>query len=150
TLPPGHWFGGDMGLLNVTDTLNRFTTMVEHASGTAHNNVPSAGKATTSPTEGVSSSSHLKIGKYLYFSLCSGTETEEGLWKELQFSLVDNSKLNVVYLLNRRLKRLFHFYTVYKAGKRLLYVKRNKAISLEKCASKVGIEVQQLFLKDYT
>ncbi|GJV52099.1 retrotransposable element Tf2 [Tanacetum coccineum] len=33
--------------------------------------------------------------------LCSGTETEEGLWKELQFSLVDNSKLNVVYFLNR-------------------------------------------------
>ncbi|GJZ56484.1 hypothetical protein Tco_0611677, partial [Tanacetum coccineum] len=27
--------------------------------------------------------------------LCSGTETKEGLWKELQFSLVDNSKLNV-------------------------------------------------------
>ncbi|GJS42464.1 hypothetical protein Tco_0567507 [Tanacetum coccineum] len=28
-------------------------------------------------------------------SLCSGTETEQGLWKELQFSFVDNSKLNV-------------------------------------------------------
>nr|GEV83961.1 hypothetical protein [Tanacetum cinerariifolium] len=82
-------------LNNVTDTLNRFTTMVEHASGAAHNNVPSAG--------------HWKIGKYLHFSLCSGTETKEGLWKELQFSLVDNSKLNVVYLLNRRLKRLFNF-----------------------------------------
>ncbi|GJZ40181.1 putative reverse transcriptase domain-containing protein [Tanacetum coccineum] len=35
----------------------------------------------------------------------SGSETEEGLCKELQFSLVDNSKLNVVYLLNRSLKR---------------------------------------------
>ncbi|GJU80736.1 retrovirus-related pol polyprotein from transposon TNT 1-94 [Tanacetum coccineum] len=34
----------------------------------------------------------------------SGSETEEGLCKELQFSLVGNSKLNVVYLLNRRLK----------------------------------------------
>ncbi|GJV25661.1 integrase, catalytic region, zinc finger, CCHC-type containing protein [Tanacetum coccineum] len=33
-----------------------------------------------------------------------GTETEEGLWKELQFSLVDNSKLNVVCLLNREFK----------------------------------------------
>ncbi|GKD24698.1 hypothetical protein Tco_1230912 [Tanacetum coccineum] len=53
-------------------------------------------------------------------------------WKELQFSLLNNSKLNV---------------KVYKAGKRLLYVKRNKAISLEKTTSKVGIEVQQLFLK---
>ncbi|GJZ59998.1 retrovirus-related pol polyprotein from transposon TNT 1-94 [Tanacetum coccineum] len=39
---------------------------------------------------------------------------------------------------------------VYKAGKRLLYVKRNKAISLGKGASKVGIEVQQLSLKDST
>ncbi|GJY65037.1 hypothetical protein Tco_0466497 [Tanacetum coccineum] len=28
-------------------------------------------------------------------SLCNGTETEEGLWKELQFSLVDNFELNV-------------------------------------------------------
>ncbi|GJT43886.1 hypothetical protein Tco_0952601 [Tanacetum coccineum] len=36
-----------------------------------------------------------KIGKYLYFSLCNDTETEEGLCKELQFSLVGNSKLNV-------------------------------------------------------
>ncbi|GJY86855.1 hypothetical protein Tco_0500881 [Tanacetum coccineum] len=73
-----------------------------------------------------------KIGKYLHFSLCSGTKTEEGLWKELQFSLVVNSMLNIVYLLNIRLKRLFHFLKVYKAGKRLLYVKRNKAISLGK------------------
>ncbi|GJX72171.1 hypothetical protein Tco_0309342, partial [Tanacetum coccineum] len=39
---------------------------------------------------------------------------------------------------------------VYKAGKRLLYVKKNKPISLEKGASKVGIEVQQLSLKDCT
>ncbi|GKB00865.1 hypothetical protein Tco_0828909 [Tanacetum coccineum] len=43
----------------------------------------------------------LKTGKYLHFSLCSGTETKEGLCKELQFSLVDNSKLDDVYLLNR-------------------------------------------------
>ncbi|GJT86683.1 retrovirus-related pol polyprotein from transposon TNT 1-94 [Tanacetum coccineum] len=43
-----------------------------------------------------------------------------------------------------------HEEEVYKAGKRLLYVKRNKAISLGKGASKVGIEVQQLSLKDCT
>ncbi|GKB13672.1 hypothetical protein Tco_0847595 [Tanacetum coccineum] len=36
---------------------------------------------------------------------------------------------------------------VYKAGKRLLYAKRNKAISLGKCASKVSKEVHSLFLK---
>ncbi|GJU28179.1 zinc finger, CCHC-type containing protein [Tanacetum coccineum] len=35
----------------------------------------------------------------------SGSETEEGLCKELQFIFVDNSKLNVIYLLNRSLKR---------------------------------------------
>ncbi|GKA10710.1 hypothetical protein Tco_0690143 [Tanacetum coccineum] len=46
----------------------------------------------------VSSSGPLKIGKYLHFSLYSGTETEDGHWKELQFSLVDNSKLNVLLM----------------------------------------------------
>ncbi|GJY12574.1 hypothetical protein Tco_0381883 [Tanacetum coccineum] len=46
-----------------------------------------------------------EIVKYLHFSLGIGSKTEEGLCKELQFSLVDNSKLNVVYLLNRSLKR---------------------------------------------
>ncbi|GJR26938.1 hypothetical protein Tco_1103170 [Tanacetum coccineum] len=38
---------------------------------------------------------------YDNIGLCSGTETEEGPWLELQFSLVDNSKLNVVYLFNK-------------------------------------------------
>ncbi|GKB08554.1 hypothetical protein Tco_0836866, partial [Tanacetum coccineum] len=70
---------------------------------------PTSGMSPSVKSIGVSSSGPLKIGKYLHFSLCSGTETKEGLWKELQFSLVDNSKLNVVYLLNRRLKHLFHF-----------------------------------------
>ncbi|GKC96216.1 retrovirus-related pol polyprotein from transposon TNT 1-94 [Tanacetum coccineum] len=41
----------------------------------------------------ISSSGPLKIGKYLHFIVCSGTETKEGPWLELQFSLVDNSKL---------------------------------------------------------
>ncbi|GJV81825.1 hypothetical protein Tco_1517695 [Tanacetum coccineum] len=36
-----------------------------------------------------------RLGSIFTSVLCSGTETEEGLWKELQFSLVDNSKLNV-------------------------------------------------------
>nr|GEW85312.1 zinc finger, CCHC-type [Tanacetum cinerariifolium] len=39
---------------------------------------------------------------------------------------------------------------VYKAGKRLLYINRNKAISLGKGSSKVCIEIQQLSLKDCT
>nr|GEX29821.1 hypothetical protein [Tanacetum cinerariifolium] len=55
----------------------------------------------------VSSSSPLKIGKNLHFCICSGTKSEEGLLK------------------------------VYKAGKRLLYVKRNKAIFLGNVTSKV-------------
>ncbi|GJX78390.1 hypothetical protein Tco_0325201 [Tanacetum coccineum] len=92
----------------------------------------------------------LKIGKYLHFSLCSGSETKEGLCKELQFSLIDNSKLNIVYLLNRSLKRFVSLLEGLQGGKRLLYVKRNKAISLGKDTSKVGIEVQQLSLKDCT
>ncbi|GJX36358.1 hypothetical protein Tco_0247915 [Tanacetum coccineum] len=52
-----------------------------------------------------------------------------------------------VYAADQKLKKA---YKVYKAGKRLLYVKRNKAISLGKGTSKVGIEVQQLSLKDCT
>ncbi|GKB62034.1 hypothetical protein Tco_0918220 [Tanacetum coccineum] len=39
-------------LHKVTDTLNRFATMVENASGATSMNVPSASKATTSPVEG--------------------------------------------------------------------------------------------------
>ncbi|GJR61226.1 hypothetical protein Tco_1503388 [Tanacetum coccineum] len=39
-------------LYKVTDTLNRFATMVENASGATSMNVPSAGKATASPAEG--------------------------------------------------------------------------------------------------
>nr|GEV76665.1 hypothetical protein [Tanacetum cinerariifolium] len=35
----------------------------------------------------------------------SDTKTKEGPWLELQFSLVDNSKLNVVYLTSRRFTR---------------------------------------------
>ncbi|GJY33364.1 retrovirus-related pol polyprotein from transposon TNT 1-94 [Tanacetum coccineum] len=39
-------------LHKVTNTLNRFATMVENASGATSMNVPSTGKATASPTEG--------------------------------------------------------------------------------------------------
>ncbi|GJU10151.1 hypothetical protein Tco_1132547 [Tanacetum coccineum] len=63
-----------------------------------------------------------RLEEYLHFSVCSGTETKEG-----------------------HLER-----KVCKAGKRLLYVKRNKAISLGNVTSKVGIEVQQLSSNDCT
>ncbi|GJU54815.1 hypothetical protein Tco_1228529 [Tanacetum coccineum] len=46
-----------------------------------------------------------------------------------------------------KLKHKFHFKKVYKAGKRMLYAKRNKAISLGKGASKVSREVHSLFHK---
>ncbi|GJT56791.1 hypothetical protein Tco_0991845 [Tanacetum coccineum] len=39
-------------LTKVTDTLNRFSTIVENASGATRNNVPSAGQASASPAEG--------------------------------------------------------------------------------------------------
>ncbi|GJV95812.1 retrovirus-related pol polyprotein from transposon TNT 1-94 [Tanacetum coccineum] len=51
------------------------------------------------------------------------------------------------YASDQKLKKA---YKVYKARKRLLYVKRNKAISLRKTTFRVGIEVQQLFLKGRT
>ncbi|GJS30911.1 hypothetical protein Tco_0491531 [Tanacetum coccineum] len=58
-----------------------------------------------------------------------------------------NEPVTLVYAADQKLKKS---YKVYKTGKILLYVKRNKAISLGKGASKVGIEVQQLSLKDCT
>ncbi|GJR75815.1 hypothetical protein Tco_0088180 [Tanacetum coccineum] len=48
-----------------------------------------------------------------------GSETEDGLCKELQFILVDNSKLNVVYLLNRRLKHFVSLLEGLQGGKRI-------------------------------
>ncbi|GJT58739.1 hypothetical protein Tco_1002272 [Tanacetum coccineum] len=39
-------------LSKVTDTLNRFATIMENTSGAAHNNVPSVGQASASPAEG--------------------------------------------------------------------------------------------------
>ncbi|GJT77418.1 hypothetical protein Tco_1044143 [Tanacetum coccineum] len=150
-------------LHKVTDTLNRFATMVENASGAISMNVPSAGKATASPTEGEKNTkdadtkvelvdllgknvvtredgsdeviSNLKVsdlhsGEWRVVIQACLDKSEKGWktiydlvlrrlgsiftsvyaavqklkkdsWKELQFSLVDNSKLNVVYLLNR-------------------------------------------------
>ncbi|GJU08351.1 hypothetical protein Tco_1124781 [Tanacetum coccineum] len=46
-----------------------------------------------------------------------------------------------------KLKHLVSLLEGLQGRKKIAYVKRNKAISLEKTTSKVGIEVQQLFLK---
>ncbi|GJW94663.1 hypothetical protein Tco_0174335 [Tanacetum coccineum] len=59
------------------------------------------------------------IGPEVVNNLCSGSETEEGLCKELQFSLVDNSKLNVVYLLNRSLKHFVSLLEGLQGGKKI-------------------------------
>ncbi|GJZ25715.1 hypothetical protein Tco_0569968 [Tanacetum coccineum] len=56
-------------LCKVTDTLNRFATMVENASGATSMNVPSAGKSTVSPAEGEKNTkdadTNLKDERYL-------------------------------------------------------------------------------------
>ncbi|GKA85799.1 retrovirus-related pol polyprotein from transposon TNT 1-94 [Tanacetum coccineum] len=63
---------------------------------------------------------YLEDQDHLYFTLCGGSETEEDLSKS------------------------------FNSGKILLYVKRNKAISLGMNTSKVGIEVQRISLKECT
>ncbi|GJR45596.1 hypothetical protein Tco_1313699 [Tanacetum coccineum] len=95
---------------------------MENSSHTAiGKDVPSAGLATTSLAEGEKNTNpatkdaettnlHNELVDLLGIDIVTyRSETEEGLCKELQFSLVDNSKLNVVYLLNRSMKVLFHF-----------------------------------------
>ncbi|GJR50809.1 hypothetical protein Tco_1401330 [Tanacetum coccineum] len=71
-----------------------------------------------------------KIGKYLHFSLCSGTETEEGPWRETE---------NISFT-----SRWFN-----KAGKKIAFMpKRNiKASPLEKLLLKSQREYHSLFLK---
>ncbi|GJQ93440.1 putative reverse transcriptase domain-containing protein [Tanacetum coccineum] len=111
-----------------TSTISSLSSQVYHhggnASGAISMNVPSAGKATDSHAEGEKNTKDAETNlqkqlidllgikvvekyhnkKLLFDKYCDkmlGTETEEGPSLELQFSLVDSSKLNVVYLLNR-------------------------------------------------
>nr|GEU57006.1 hypothetical protein [Tanacetum cinerariifolium] len=88
----------------------------------------------------------LKIRKYLHISLYSDIETEEGLCKELQLSVVDNSKLNVVYLLIQKIGTFVLLLEGLQGGKNIAYVKRNKAISLGK---EVGSPVAFLALNGF-
>ncbi|GJS11875.1 hypothetical protein Tco_0368671 [Tanacetum coccineum] len=73
----------------------------------------------------VSSASALQVLRRLG-SGCSGLEIEECLCKELHFSVVDNSKLNVVYLLNRSLKRFVSLLEGLQGGKRMLFKSNGK------------------------
>nr|GEV57257.1 zinc finger, CCHC-type [Tanacetum cinerariifolium] len=107
-------------LLNkLTNTLNKFATMVENASGATTTDVPSAGKATTTPAE--------------------GEKNTKDADTNLKNELVDLLGIDVV--------TQYYNKKVYKARKIFLYAKRNKAISLGKGASKVRREVHTLFLK---
>ncbi|GJY65357.1 hypothetical protein Tco_0467595 [Tanacetum coccineum] len=94
-----------------------FSTMVGNASRATSMHVPSAGQAVASPAEGekntkdaasvveVPSISALQVLRKLGIIFTSVYVAVQKLkkdsWLELQFSLSDNSKLNVVYLLNR-------------------------------------------------
>ncbi|GJS66651.1 hypothetical protein Tco_0681215 [Tanacetum coccineum] len=76
-------------LHKMTDTLNRFSTMVDNASRATSMHVPSAGQATTSPAE------VLRILGSIFTSVYVAVQKLKDSWLELQFSLADNSKLNV-------------------------------------------------------
>ncbi|GJV36814.1 retrovirus-related pol polyprotein from transposon TNT 1-94 [Tanacetum coccineum] len=70
-----------------------------------------------------------------------GYHQEEGIDFEESFAtlnLVDNSKLNDVDLLLRRLKQNVSLLEGLQGGKKLLFIKRNKAISLGMNTSKVA------------
>nr|GEX01164.1 hypothetical protein [Tanacetum cinerariifolium] len=60
-----------------------------------------------------------KMGQLKSFQMSNGSKTKEGLCKELQFSLVDNSKLNVVYLLDKSLKHFVSLLEGLQGGKKI-------------------------------
>ncbi|GJT41094.1 hypothetical protein Tco_0940959 [Tanacetum coccineum] len=128
----------------VTHTLNRFSTMMDNASGATSMNVPSTGQATASPTEGekntkdagtnlkdelidllgkdvvkhlsalvaeVPSASALQVlrrlGSILLVYMQRLHKLDEGFWLDLQFSMADNSKLNMSILLKKLKKYVF-------------------------------------------
>nr|GEU49025.1 hypothetical protein [Tanacetum cinerariifolium] len=183
-------------LCKVTDTLNRFATMVKNASGDTSMNVSSVGKASASPAEGEKNTKDADINlkddlvdllgknvmtqyytKKLLFdkyydkmlkrkkipkitkcevlikkgpitlkiyrddgsdeviSNLKVSDLHSGEWKEVIHACLNKSE--------KEWKTIYDM-KVYKAGKRLLYVKRNKAISLGNVTSKFGIEVHQL------
>nr|GEX03114.1 retrovirus-related Pol polyprotein from transposon TNT 1-94 [Tanacetum cinerariifolium] len=123
-----------LGLLKtVTNTLNRFATLVENTSGATTTGVPSADKATASPAEGrkdAQTNLKNKIVDLLGKDIVTQYYNKKLLYERY------SSALQVL----RRLGSIFTsvYAAVYKAGKKLLYAKRNKSISLGKGASKVS------------
>ncbi|GJS95643.1 retrotransposon protein, putative, ty1-copia subclass [Tanacetum coccineum] len=198
-------------LHKVTDTLNRFATMVENVSGTTSMDVPSVGKATASPAEGEKNTkdanTNLKdelvdlLGKnvvtryytkkLLFNKYCDKmlkrkkipkitkcevltkkgpitlkiysddgsdevisnlkvSDLNSGEWREVIQACPDKSEKGWKTIYDLKMKRVASLLEGLQGGKRLRYVKKNKAISLENVTSKVGIEVHQLSLKDCT
>ncbi|GKB72483.1 hypothetical protein Tco_0933895 [Tanacetum coccineum] len=104
-------------LHKVTDTLNKFSTMVYNASGATSMHVPSPGQTTASPAEGEKNTEDAasvaevpsalalqvlrRLGSIFNSVYAAVQKLKKVSWKELQFSLVEISNLNVVYLLNK-------------------------------------------------
>ncbi|GJU64871.1 hypothetical protein Tco_1246706 [Tanacetum coccineum] len=150
--------------------------MVENASRATTKEVPSAGHATSSPTEGEKNTNpattdaepnlHDELVDLLGIDVVTQYYNKKLLYDKYHDKMLKRrkgSKITNCDVLTQKgpislqvhredgtIEVISNVKKVYKAGKRLLYVKRNKAVSLGKGASKVGIEVQQLSLKDCT
>ncbi|GJU23667.1 hypothetical protein Tco_1157009 [Tanacetum coccineum] len=149
-------------LLNkVANTLNMFASIMENASHIAiRKGVPLAGLATASPAEGEKRTNptkkdvditnmHNELVDLLGIDVVTRGRLLGSVPEPFSLSVLRRlgSIFTSVYAVDQKVKKS---HKVYKAEKRLLYVKRNKAISLGKGTFKVRIEVQQLSLKDCT
>ncbi|GJU29992.1 hypothetical protein Tco_1173581 [Tanacetum coccineum] len=179
--------------------MNRFATVVENASEAMTKDVPSAGQATASPTEGEKNTKDAETNlkdelvdqlgtnvvtqyynkKLLFDKYCDkmlkrkkspkitnckvltkkGPITLKIHREDGSEEVISNLKFESLKFLQRQLFRSLEDWEVSsleymqrftRREKRLVYVKRNKAISLGNVTSKVGIEVQQLSSKDCT
>ncbi|GJZ36025.1 zf-CCHC domain-containing protein [Tanacetum coccineum] len=94
------------------------------------------------------------IVQEIFFILHQGPSKDDHArtFSSLLIAKVDKRNLNHLKQMRaiEQLRQYFSSQKVYKAGKRLLYVKMNKANLLGKDTSKVGIEVQPFSLKDCT
>nr|GEV71797.1 hypothetical protein [Tanacetum cinerariifolium] len=156
-------------LHKVTDILNMFATMVENASRSTSINVPSPGKATASPANGEKNTKDTDTNlKDELVDLLDKNDVTQYYTKKLFFDKYydkmlkrkKSPKITTCEVLTKKGPITLKIYKedgsdevisnlkkVYKVGKRLLYVKRNKAISLGNVTSKVGIKVHQLSFK---
>nr|GEU47224.1 hypothetical protein [Tanacetum cinerariifolium] len=128
-----------------------FATLVENASGAISTGVTSEDKAITSPTEGEKDADiNLKnelvdlLGIDIVTQYYNKNLLYERYCKKIKKRRQSSKIINCDVLTK---KGPISLKKVYKAGKRLLYAKRNKAISLGKGAFKVSREVHLLFLK---